>query len=130
MQSSVADFATWLAIPLGMAKSAWAPSPEATVLDSAPLRPPITALLGQFDPVLHGWRDREWLLGDYGSRIVSSNGIFHPTVIVANRCVGTWTVTKGSVVVTYFETVDATAQQRIATDAHEIERYLSSTRDG
>src|SRR5665811_2097592 len=55
----------------------------------APIGRRLPKLLGGFDPLLHGWVDREPVLG--GNRtIVTTNGIFRPFALVGGRAVGTW----------------------------------------
>ncbi len=56
---------------------------------------PAPTLLGAFDPVLHGWPDRRWVLGDLEPGVVTSNGIFRPVALVGGRAVATWGLAAG-----------------------------------
>jgi hypothetical protein len=56
---------------------------------------PAPTLLGSFDPVLHGWPDRRWVLGDLEPGVVTSNGIFRPIALVGGRAVATWGLAAG-----------------------------------
>ncbi|THJ38165.1 winged helix DNA-binding domain-containing protein [Candidatus Frankia alpina] len=56
---------------------------------------PAPRLLGPFDPVLHGWNGRDWV-GAAG-RVVTSNGIFRPMILVDGQAAGTWSMPAGRV---------------------------------
>jgi hypothetical protein len=56
---------------------------------------PDPILLGPFDPVLHGWPDRSWVLGDVEPGVVTSNGLFRPIALVRGRAVATWGLAAG-----------------------------------
>lgn len=47
-------------------------------------------LLGPFDPLLHGWHRRDWVL-DHPGHVVTSNGIFRRSILLGDRIAGTWT---------------------------------------
>lgn len=124
--ASAADLAAWAGISLGDAREALAIRAHM----SAGERPPDArgalpdpALLGPFDPVLHGWPDRGWLLGPYG-HVVTTNGIFRPTVLVRGRVVGTWTRPRGQVHLALFEDVDPDVRRALANDGADVTRFL------
>jgi hypothetical protein len=52
-------------------------------------------LLGPFDPVLHGWPDRAWVVGEHGQGIVTSNGLFRAVALVGGRAAATWRLAGG-----------------------------------
>lgn len=115
--AEVSDFAAWLGIPLGKARAGW---PEAAPASTRTTN--FTGLLGQFDPVLHGWSDRRWLLGEHVNDVISSNGIFRPTIIVNNRAVGTWAFRAGRVELA----PSIPLPEAIAADAARVETFLST----
>jgi hypothetical protein len=88
---------------------------------SAPLPPP--RLLGPFEPVLLGWRSREFVLGD-ATGVVTVNGIFKPIVLVSGRAVGTWTMPGGKVKLDLWEAQGRTRGAALAQEAAAVERYL------
>lgn len=51
---------------------------------------PSPVLLGPFDPVLHGWASRDWVVGPDEAGVVTSNGLFRPTALVHGAVVATW----------------------------------------
>jgi hypothetical protein len=59
-----------------------------------PLPPP--RLLGPFDPLLLGWRSRDFVLAE-AKGIVRNNGIFRAIALVDGRAAGTWGLPCGRV---------------------------------
>lgn len=90
--------------------------------DLEPRLPP-PRLLGMFDPVLHGWADRSFVVGDYPGA-VTSNGMFRATALVAGRVAGTWTIPGGVVTLETAEpmTTDVTAE--LQDEASDVIRFL------
>lgn len=117
------DLAAWAGITLTEARRglAVAADPADPADDHAPASP--TRLLGPFDPVLHGWPDRAWILGPYG-HVVTVNGIFRPSVLVDGRVIGTWTLPKGRVALDLFEDVPAAVRAALDADAQDVHRFL------
>jgi hypothetical protein len=121
-----ADLAAWSGLPLGAIKRAWTvvspegPEPHLTAA------PSITQLLGPFDPVLHGWPDRQWLLGDHVDRVITTNGIFKSMVVVNNRGVGTWKWAAGQVTLDLFADVDAAGLVALANDNERVAAFLTA----
>lgn len=87
----------------------------------ASLPPP--RLLGMFDPVLHGWADRSFVVGDYPGAI-TSNGIFRPTVLVAGRVAGTWTMPAGVVTLRTPQMTTAEVMANLRHEAADVLRFL------
>ena len=131
------DLAKWAGITLGDARLAfagaagglapWRADPSLTVSTEHSVAPaprlPAPRLLGPFDPILHGWRDRELFTGAHRD-IVTTNGIFRPIALVAGRAVGTWGLAAGTVTIRLFEpTTDAT-DRALHDEAARVLRYL------
>jgi hypothetical protein len=82
-------------------------------------------LLGGFDPLLHGWVDREPVLGGNQS-IVTSNGIFRPFALVGGRAVATWSMPGGRVQLEPFGRIAASVLVDLAREARDVERFLAA----
>jgi hypothetical protein len=67
------------------------------------------------------------LLGDYVNRVITTNGIFKPTVVVNNRCVGTWKWTAESLTLDLFEELNAADLARVRDDVDRVTRYLTAS---
>jgi len=100
----------------GLLALAGAPEPAAL---------PAPRLLGQFDPVLLGWRSREDIVGSHRG-IVTTNGLFRPIALVEGRAAGIWRLRAGRVELAPFATLSASVADALAADADELERYLAS----
>ena len=100
------DLAAWAGITLGDARLGleaagdditvhedgwWRPAGAGAAVDETPA----PTLLGPFDPVLHGWPQRSWIVGENGAGIVTSNGLFRPIALVDGRAVATWRLAAG-----------------------------------
>jgi Winged helix DNA-binding domain len=81
-------------------------------------------LLGGFDPLLHGWVDREPVLGS-NRTIVTTNGIFRPFALVGGRAVGTWSMPGGRVSIELFGPIGARARADLDREARDVERFLA-----
>ena len=123
--STPSDAAAWAGVPVGPVKRAWSAAARegANTSDSPNVR--VTQLLGQFDPILHGWTDRKWILGDHVGRIITSNGIFRPVVLVNNLGVGTWKLVNGRVEFDLFTAVGAHDREALERDAESVAEFLS-----
>jgi hypothetical protein len=88
------------------------------------LAPPRPRLLGPFDPLWHGWADRTPFVGPY-RQVVTVNGIFRPTVLVAGRVVGTWRLSGGQVRLDLFEPVSSRARRELDAEADDVVRFLA-----
>ena len=86
-------------------------------------RLPPARLLGPFDPVLHGWVDREPILGPQ-RQIVTVNGLFRPFALVAGRAVATWRLAGGQVTLKPFGPLSEPVTTALAADAADVCRFL------
>ncbi|MGD0980123.1 MAG: winged helix DNA-binding domain-containing protein [Solirubrobacteraceae bacterium] len=89
----------------------------------APAELPPPRLLGAFDPLLHGWRSREPVLGQ-NVNVVTVNGIFRPIALVRGRAVTTWTMPNRRFLLAPFAPLNATDQATLEHDACDVARYL------
>jgi hypothetical protein len=130
------DLAKWAGITLADARrgvrAAWADLEERPggLVDLAgrpsPNGPRPPRLLGGFDPLLHGWVDREPVLGNNQS-IVTTNGIFRPFALVDGRAVATWSMPAGRVVLEPFGGIPTSVQDDLAREARDVERFLAGS---
>lgn len=127
------DLATWAGLPLRDARAGLRAiatelsEPAGDLVDlarreaTAALPPP--RLLGPFDPVLHGWPDRAWVLGDHRD-VVTVNGIFRPILLVGGRTVGTWGMPGGGVELQPFGRLARADRTALEADAADVARFL------
>jgi hypothetical protein len=87
-----------------------------------PLPPP--RLLGPFDPLLLGWRSREFVLGD-ATGIVTTNGIFRPIALVLGRAAGTWAMPGGRVQLDLWDEQPRSVLAALEREAAAVGRYLA-----
>ncbi|HEX9066034.1 MAG TPA: winged helix DNA-binding domain-containing protein [Streptosporangiaceae bacterium] len=87
----------------------------------AGLPPP--RLLGSFDPLLHGWVNREPVLGGRQG-VVTLNGVFRPFALAGGRAVATWTLTSGKVRLAPFEPLAKPVADALDADAGDVVRFL------
>lgn len=90
--------------------------------EPAPL--PAPRLLGPFDPLLLGWRSREFVLGD-AVGVVTTNGVFRPIALVRGRAAGTWSMPAGRVALDLWETQPRSVTEALKREAAAVEGYLS-----
>jgi len=90
---------------------------------SAPAELPPPRLLGPFDPVLLGWRTREWLL-DSHKAVITVNGLFRPFALIDARAVATWSMPAGKVVLAPFGRLTRKSASALEADALDVVRYL------
>ncbi len=133
--ASAQDLAAWAGIALGAARRGLAGLADDVVRNTdGQVRPadggadapqlPAPVLLGTYDPVLHGWPERQWVLGRHSS-LVTVNGLFRPVVLVDGRAVGTWSRPRGRVELELAERVPASVRAALDEDAADVERYLA-----
>jgi hypothetical protein len=89
----------------------------------APLPEP--RLLGVFEPVLVGWRSREWVLGDHEQRVVSG-GIFRALAIVKGHAAATWTISDRRIDIAPFGQLAGADRAALERDADAVLRFLAS----
>jgi winged helix DNA-binding protein len=90
---------------------------------SSGTRLPAPRLLGPFDPVLHGYASRRFVLGTH-TRLVTTNGIFRPVVLVDGRAVGTWRLEGAAIEIVLFDSVSVGATDQLVRDSRDVFRYL------
>ena len=127
------DLAKWAGITIGDARAALAGTADKLVkhagglVDLADRRPtpplPPPRLLGPFDPLLHGWASRVFIVGRHQG-IVTSNGLFRPFALVEGRAVATWGLARGRVTIRPLERINRAHLQALQTDAVEVLRFL------
>lgn len=127
------DLATWAGLPLGMVRAGLrAAAPDLDELSGglvprgwspSEASPPPPRLLGAFEPVLHGWRDRSWVLGDR-TDVVTVNGLFRPIALVGGRAVATWTLPGAVVQLQPFVPLDDETRSALGAEAADVLRYL------
>ena len=87
---------------------------------------PPPRLLGPFDPVLHGWAARDWVVDPECRDVVTSNGVFRPIALVDGRATATWRLAKG--ILTRIPlpgaSVSAAGAAALDSDAEAVLTYL------
>jgi hypothetical protein len=84
---------------------------------------PAPRLLGPFDPLLHGWKTRSFVLGDHRA-VITTNGVFRPVALVRGRVVGTWSLRGGTVRIVALEPIPEEAVTPLIQDAADVLRFL------
>lgn len=128
-----ADLADWAGIPITEARRGLrliggelVEEPGGLVdlrREEEPPELPAPRLLGPFDPVLHGWRDREPIVGEYLARIING-GLFRPTMLIEGRVAGTWTIEGGQVRQLPFRDLGEPERAALEADGRDVERFL------
>lgn len=135
--ASPRDLAYWAGLPLRDARAGFAAVADRTepvasaedddLVDLAgrpePAAPP-TRLLGNFDPVLHGWRSRKPVLGEHDGDVVLG-GIFRSCALVDGRAAGLWRIDGGRIRIAPFAPLPKRAQQALLADAADVRRFLA-----
>lgn len=85
-------------------------------------RPP-PRLLGPFDPILHGWKSRDFLVGPHRD-VVTVGGIFRPVALVDGRVVGTWRLRDGVVTIEPREPVATDVLDALTLEGAAVLRFL------
>ena len=128
------DLAKWAGITLGDARrglrsvGADLEEQRTGLVDLAGRPPPSSRrrpkLLGGFDPLMHGWVDREPVLGG-NQTVVTMNGIFRPFALVGGRAVATWSMQGGRVRLEPFAPLAAGVLADLDREARDVERFLA-----
>ena len=84
---------------------------------------PAPRLLGMFDPILHGWADREFVTAGH-TNVVTLNGLFRATALVNGQVAGTWRLAAGAVTLTPFQRLSADVRAHLDTEAADVLRFL------
>lgn len=85
---------------------------------------PPPRLLGPFDPVLLGWRSRDFLVDDPGE-VITTNGIIKAIALIDGRAAGTWAIHAGRVQLRLWKEVDTATSDALAAEAAAVENYLN-----
>lgn len=92
--------------------------------DTAPAPPP-ARLLGHFDPLLLGYRDRSPILDPaLAGKVQAGGGFIQPTVLLGTRIVGTWALHGKQVTVEPFTTLPAA---QLGPEVDDLARFLGHT---
>jgi hypothetical protein len=127
------DLARWAGITLSDARAglgAIAPRIE-TQADgllalrgsSAARTGPKPMLLGAFDPVLLGWRSREFIVGEHEPALISG-GLFRPFALVGGHAVATWSIRESRVQLVPFVPISPEDRRELDVDAERVIAYL------
>jgi hypothetical protein len=127
------DLARWAGLPLrdvraGLASiSSELATREDGLVDLArrgsPSGLPAPRLLGAYEPLLLGWRDREPLLRDQ-ARLVTANGLFRPFALVRGRALATWRLRDRRVELEPFGRLTRDERAALDADAGDVLRFL------
>ena len=142
--ASRADFTSWSGLPAAGTARAWAlvagetvpvtaggpdlADTELAALTDAPLDAPDPRprLLGHFDPLLMGYRDRDLVLDPaHTRRIQAGGGFVQPAVLAEGRVAGTWRLDRraGRLVVEPFTPLTAATRDALADEATDVGRF-------
>jgi len=88
-----------------------------------PLPPP--RLLGPFDPLLLGWRSREFVL-ESPPKVVTVNGIIKAIALIDGRAAGTWTMPGGHVDLHLWKKHDVATATALQRETSAVEAYLAA----
>ncbi len=85
--------------------------------------PAPACLLGAWDPLLVGWRDRSFVTGEHDVDVVSG-GLFRPFILLGGRAVGLWRVSGSEVDLEPFEPLAEPDLAALEREAEDVRRYL------
>jgi hypothetical protein len=85
---------------------------------------PPPRLLGQFEPVLLGWRSREPFVGRHASLLVDG-GLFRPFALVRGRAVAAWKLAAGRIELEPFAKLSRADAAALDGDADQLLRFLA-----
>lgn len=127
------DLAVWAGVPLGQARRGLATIADeltgpasgvvALATSEQPVDLPPPALLGAFDPILHGWASRAEIIGAH-TDVVTTNGIFRPFALVDGAAVATWGLSDGRVRIRCLQPLDPGVRDALHAEAAAVFRYL------
>lgn len=128
------DLAKWAGLPLRDARRGLAAIAtelrerddglaELAISQFAHAEHPPPRLLGSFDPLLHGWVDREPVLGA-SQGIVTVNGLFRPFALADGRAVAIWGLSGGSVRLEPFSPLPPPVAAALDADTQDVLRFL------
>jgi hypothetical protein len=91
--------------------------------DRAAPEPLPTRLLGNFDPILHGWVSRDPVLGMHESDVVTG-GIFRSWAFAGGNAVALWRIAGGRVRIAPFAPLAKRTERTLLADAEAVVAYL------
>jgi hypothetical protein len=98
-------------------------------VDPVPEVEPWAALLPVLDPTVMGWKERDFYLGEHGSRLFDVNGNAGTTAWWDGRAVGCWVQdAEGVVRLGLLEDVRDEARSALAVEAERLTTWLDGTR--
>jgi winged helix DNA-binding protein len=98
-------------------------------LDSMTPPAPSAALLPAFDPVLMGWQQRQWFLGEHGPKLFDRAGNAGPSLWWDGRIVGGWAQDgNGDIVCRFLEDVGSDATAAVEAQAARMTELLGGSR--
>lgn len=130
--SSDRDLAMWAKLPLRDARAALGSIASETVdagdglveLADRPEPAPLpTRLLGNFDPILHGWTSREPVVGTHDADI-ALGGVFRSCAVVDGRAAGIWRIDGARIRIAPFAPLPKAVERTLVSDAHEVLAWL------
>ncbi|WP_433208891.1 winged helix DNA-binding domain-containing protein [Dactylosporangium sp. CS-047395] len=122
--ADASDFAAWSGLPMASAHRALALCPDTASL-SAAVPPP--RLLGQFDSILLGYRDRSFVLpAVHARRVNTGGGMIAPTLLIDGQVAGLWRRAGRRVVLRPFPGARLPGGARAALEAEvaDMSRFL------
>jgi hypothetical protein len=128
------DLARWSGLPLRDARAGLAAIAREVVEREdgllelagagAPAPCPPPRLLGAYEPVLLGWREREFLVGAH-QVVFMVNGLFRPFALVRGRAAATWRLQGGKVSIDPLDELAADDAAALEHDAQDVLAYLA-----
>lgn len=83
-------------------------------------------LLGPFDPVLHGWASRDFLIPAGRAReVVTVNGIFRASALVQGQVAGIWSSSKDGLDLDSFRPLDQADRDELDREHQRIQAFLA-----
>jgi hypothetical protein len=124
------DLAMWAKLPLRDARAGLAAIETVDAGDGlldlpgrAETAPLPTRLLGNFDPILHGWVSREPVLGEHEPAVVIG-GIFRSWAFADGRAVGLWRIAGGRLRIAPFAPLAKRTEEALLRDAAAVLAHL------
>ena len=128
------DLARWAGLPLRDARAGLeAIAPElvqradglVTLRTAPPVEPPPGArLLGPWDPLLVGWRDRTFVTGEHDAAIING-GWFRPFALIDGQLVAVWRLAGDALELSPIVPLTPAERSRLDADADDVRRYLA-----
>ncbi len=133
------DLARWAGLPLRDARAGLAAVARELIerpdglVDLAARTPPAPLprprLLGAFEPLLLGWRARDFILGGHEPDVVSG-GVFRSFVLIDGVARGTWKLVDGGVSIAPFAPLADRDAAALRADATEVLSFLGQAARG